>query len=219
MEWAVGMLTCPRLEPTIARALASLARAGWPEVSVTCDAELAGSWPTWYRTAERLLIERPEAEAILIVEDDGVWCRNLRGYLERSLWPKTTAIVASAYSPRPYNAAATVPDGWHEEVRGHFLVASLCWAMPAPALRKALAALEPTRHAHDEKGRRHIDQRIGRWALDTGHTIWHHKPSLVQHIANDNSALGSRADANLRTAGDFVGEDFDALDLLGAPPP
>jgi hypothetical protein len=146
------------------------------------------------------------ADALLIVEDDAVFCRGLREYLDANLWPEDPEKIAlcSAYSPTPYNEPKDVPNGWHEEKRGMYLVGSLCWAIPRASAEAIARDLAYATHAVKS-----IDVRIGMWAADIGRSVWYHKPSLVQHIGNGNSALGRQVDAAepLRLAGDFIGED------------
>ncbi|MHC4715337.1 MAG: hypothetical protein ACYS5V_00040 [Planctomycetota bacterium] len=202
MNFAVGMITAPRPEPTIDRCLASLRAAGFEHVSIFCDTTQSGSWPNWYR-ALTCLLHFP-ADTILLVEDDAVFCQGLREHLERTLWPAGNCALCSPYSPTPYNEHEDVPGGWHEENRGYHLVGSICWALPRESAQAIVRDL-----AYAKRATKSIDLRIGMWAADTGRSVWYHKPSLAQHIGSGNSALGRANDAEdpLRMAGDFIGED------------
>ena len=198
MRWAVGVTTAPRPLSTLRRATTSLERAGFAGAQVFDDADRCGAWPNWLRALRCLLRQHPDAEAVLICQDDIVCCQDLREYLDRTLWPGREVALCSPYCPGPYRRAQT---GWHEQRRGWALVGALCWALPRGAAEAVLDDLGEVR------ARSRIDARVGRWAAQTRRTVWYHTPSLVQHVGNRNSALGDVLDTNLRRAVDFVGED------------
>jgi len=209
MIWAVGVLTAPRERPTLPRTLKSLAAAGWPaaEVLIHQDPHSSGSWPNWYAMIRRLLSIDRRADVLLLVEDDAVVCRDLRPYVEQTLWPADDCAYCSPYAPTPYNEHPDVPLGWHEEARGFYAVGSICLAMPRPAAEVLVRDL-----AYQVRAVKQIDARVGMWAADTGRSCWYHKPSLAQHVGIGNTAFLSRrhkpdTDHALRRAGDFVGED------------
>jgi hypothetical protein len=201
-NWAVGITTAPRPTPTLPRTQASLARAGWPEAHIFCDEDQRGAWPTWLAGLGQLVRQHPRAEAYLMVQDDAVFCRQLRQYLETALWPADDVALCSPYCPTPYRAAGR---GWHRQDRGWYLVGAVCWALAAEAARRVVRELAEVRSAS------RIDAHVGRWAARSGCSVWYHTPSLVQHVGNGNSALGDEADNALRRAADFIGEDASAL--------
>lgn len=205
--WAVGVTTAPRPNPTFQRTLAGLHRAGWDDVRVFDDVLPVGAWSNWLRALGGLLEEKPQADAYLIVQDDVIFCRKLRAYLEATLWPASDVAVCSPYCPTPYVGPQS---GWHDERRGWSLVGALIWAIPPRVARAILADLGHV------KANRRIDARIGLWAQDTGRSVWFHTPSLAQHVGNGNSALGDPSTNSLRRAADFPGQDVSALD--SAPP-
>ena len=80
----------------------------------------------------------------------------------------------------------------------------MCWAFPRRSAERILAELAVI------PGQRCIDGKVGAWAREHGLPALYHSPSLVQHIADDNSAVGgweSRPNPVWRTAADFVGEE------------
>ena len=197
MRWAVGLTTAPRPEPTLKRTRTSLHKAGWPDCRVFDDTDAAGAWRNWIDGLEQLIRRRPRAHAYLMVQDDAVFCRGLRSYLERTLWPADGAALCSPYSPTPYRQPHR---GWHEENRGWSLVGALCWALPPDSARAIVAELGGV----EAKSR--IDARIGQWARGNRRSVWYHTPSLVQHVGLGNSALGDTCTGSLRVAADFPGE-------------
>lgn len=170
-----------------------------------------GSWPNWIAALTESVRRNPDADAYVILEDDGVMCRNVRGYLEWTLWPEAAEAVAlcSFYRPQCYTDLMPLARGWHREYRGSCLVGTVAWAIPPESARAII------RDLGDLGGLSGIDAKVGGWALTTGRATWYHAPSLVQHIANDNSALGiHEPHVNMRTASDFPGVDFDARSLI-----
>ena len=204
MNWESLIITAPRPTPTINRAISSLASAGFFHPYLMDDTEARGSWHNWFRSLGMILGECRDAEALLIVEDDAIFCKGLRDYLEETLWIDPNCALCSAYSNGRYTERDDMPVGWSEKNRGHFLVGSLCWAIPRASAEAMVKDL-----AYSRNGVRGIDLRIGLWALDTGRSVWYHKPSLVQHIGCGNSALRSKDMTGdpLWTASDFIGED------------
>lgn len=200
-QWAVAVTTAPRPQPTLERTLTSLAATGFPEPLLVSDATRAGSWPTWLAALKRLLEGRPDATAYLVVQDDVIFCRKLRSYLERTLWPSETAALCSPFCPAAYRRPTA---GWHRENHGWYLVAAQCWAIPPATARRMVAELSRI----DSFSR--VDAIVGRWARDAGLDCWYHTPSLAQHLGLKNSALGDNSVTDLRQASDFVGEPYSA---------
>lgn len=200
-KWAVAVTTAPRPQSTLERTLASCAATGFPEPLLVRDTTNAGSWPTWFSALKQLLEAHPDATAYLIIQDDVLFCRNLRSYLEQTVWPSETTALCSPFCPAAYQNP--VP-GWHRENHGWSLVAALCWAIPPAAARRMVAELSSI-HSF-----RQVDAIVGRWAQAAGLDCWYHTPSLAQHIGLKNSALGDNSVNDLRQAGDFVGESYSA---------
>jgi hypothetical protein len=198
MNWAVGVTTAPRLKSTLRRTIESLGRAGWPRCCVFEDTDRKGAWPNWLDALGTLLDHYPTADAIMLVQDDAIFCRCIRPYLEATLWPARDAALCSPYCPAPYRRQQR---GWHQENRGWFLVGAVCWAIP----RESAVAI--VRDLGQVQAKSRIDARVGQWAQRTGRSVWYHTPSLVQHAGNNNSALGDPSTDWLRSAADFIGED------------
>ena len=199
--WSVGVLTAPRPTPTLPRMLASLCEAGWSDLLVVEDRRKLGHFFAWMKGLATIVDREPHADAYFLIEDDAVFCRRLRAYLEQSLWPEDPRRLAlcSPYSPEAYRAPQR---GWHTENRGLYLASSLAWVLPPAAARAVLADLGPW-HAQGFNA----DRLVGQWAADRGLDVFYHTPSLAQHVGVGNSALGDPVDSPLRHAADFVGEE------------
>jgi len=200
-SWAVGVTTAPRPCATLDRTLVSLAATGFPTPIVVSDTTKTGSWPTWFAALQRLLTTHPGAIGYLIVQDDVVFCRNLRSYLERTLWPSETTALCSPFCPASYRRKDA---GWHRENHGWNLVAAQCWAIPPATARKMVTELAGIASFS------RVDAIVGRWAQSAGLDCWYHTPSLAQHVGLQNSALGDNIVSDLREAADFVGEEYSA---------
>jgi hypothetical protein len=117
--WAVGVTTAPRKGRTLERCLNSLESAGWQEARVFIDGELElrgkfrawpatlrdttlGAWPNWFLGLSELVLRSPHADAYFIVQDDAIFCKNVRPFLEHKLWPSDQTGVVSVYCPQHY---------------------------------------------------------------------------------------------------------------------
>jgi len=184
--------------------LASLRRAGWSDCLVSGDPLQTGQFPAWLRALDLAMRRIPKADAYFIAEDDAVFCRGLRQYLERSLWPDKTGRLAlcSPYTPGVYRVERR---GWNTQQRGFHLVAAVSWVLPSETARRVLEDLSPLLQTAD--ARRGADYLVGDWAERTGRSVWYHTPSLAQHIGLRNSALGDDNVGPMREADDFIGEE------------
>jgi hypothetical protein len=211
MRIAAIVLTAPRPVSMLEQTLKSLAAAGFggspaDEPRVYEDATSAGQFRSYMEALRLSLRQEPDADAHLVVEDDVVFCRGLREYLERTLWPGPVEQIAlcSPYCPKAYRQDRP---GWSDAQsgRGLYLAGSQAWVFPPGAARAVLAEVAPRRTTHA------ADWEIGNWACKTGRTVWYHTPSLAQHEGVENSSLGNSGQSDIRLAADFIGEDADAM--------
>lgn len=202
------VLSCKRPNgETLGRTLDSLKAAGFDPPLVYRDENQSGQFKAWLAAVDLLLLTSPQADAYFLVEDDVVFCKGLRVWLVKNLWPDDPAKIAlcSPYSPEAYQIPVR---GWHREVRGLYLCSGQSWVVPPATLRRINTELHGLIHSPDKL--RGGDYIIGQWALDRGLGVWFHSPSLGQHIGIGNGLCGGDVDSPLRKATDFVGEDFDA---------
>ena len=152
--WAVGLTTAPAprahagalsgepgrrrlgLAHCICRTGSGAARARSPLELVRRAAPL-GVIGNWLLGLSELLVREPAADAYLMVQDDVVFCRNVRGYLERTLWPAQRVGLASVYRPGVYGSPQA---GLAPVDVGRGLMGALTYVFPPPAARQ-LAAL------------------------------------------------------------------------------
>ena len=217
MRIATVVLTAPRPRETLGRTLKSLEAAGWPdchgpphEISIYDDRASSGHFRAYMGALRHAVDRDPRAGVYFVVEDDVVFCRGLRHYLERTLWPgpEEETALCSPYCPKAYRKAGR---GWNnaQSSRGFYLAGSQAWIFPPQAARRILAEVASLESVHN------ADWEIGKWAAATGRKVWHHSPSLAQHIGLGNSALGDDTTTEIRLAADFIGEDVDAMGVPG----
>lgn len=219
MKIATVVLTAPRPTATLQRTLNSLKAAGWadrpgsaPAIGICHDRASSGHFSAYIEALRCAVNRRPEADAFFIVEDDVVFCRGLWSYLQQTLWPGSVEKIAlcSPYCPKAYRQRRR---GWNDAQsnRGFYLAGSQAWIFPPKAARAILAELAPLQSIHN------ADWEIGKWADATRRKVWHHTPSLAQHIGLGNSVLGDDSTTDIRLAADFIGENEDAMNNMASP--
>jgi hypothetical protein len=235
-SWAVGVTTAPRREPTLARCLDGLARAGWDAPHLFMDGAVrvpdrfghlpgtlrspaAGAWPNHYLALLELTLRQPEADAYMLLQDDALMYdgENVRAYLEETLWPGGAAPIVSLFCPAPYTARRF---GWHR-FRWPWVWGAQAYIFSRAVAQRYLADRRVCRHRWRSArgGLTQIDVVLGRWAWWRRIPVWFPTPSLVQHIGDVSTLwLGSRA-AGPRAASLFAGAPRpDAPPNGGVPP-
>ena len=230
-KWAVGVTVAPRKNPTFGRCYESFLEAGFtpqifkePGVSidprffkygVTERAQRLGAWKNWTTSLAELRRRNPEADAYAIFQDDVVLCKNIKTYLEQELWPSPFTAFVSVFTPHCYRGN----EAWNPIDIGRNLWMAQTFIFPPLAVDSILS--HPI--IKNWKGDKNIDSKIGEWAQAIGMFPYYHSPSLGQHVGHSSTLW---ADGNNpygwdelpalgdRSASDFVGESFDAMQLL-----
>ena len=230
--WALGVTSAPRSLPTLDRCLRSLAAAGWElprlfvepgtvvpdgfaHLPISRRSETLGEWPNWFLSLAELVHRSPDADAYMMVQDDTIFCRNTRAFLEAELWPGPRVGIVSVYCPEPYTQA---DDGWALIDTGHGMFGALTCIFPNAAARALLAdpRVVNQRQRGAFKGLVDTDGVLGRWANRAGMPVFCHSPSLAQHIGETSTVWQDAENSGVRHSINFLGEDFDALRLLAA---
>ncbi len=234
--WVTGVTTAPRPEPTLDRSLRSLADAGWPDALVFAEPDsyvpdwlephrlvqrptTLGAWPNWLMSLQELTLRYPWADAYLLCQDDVVYTRDLRAYLETTLWPSERVGVASLHTALHQDSGKR---GWSMLGEGEVMAwGAQAYAIPNPAARALLRSPLVVNHRH--RGPRHglcnIDTVIGQWCETSGFPYFVHSPSLTEHVG-DTSAIWTHGDTTgRRHAGTFPGEDSSICEEMGMPTP
>ena len=128
-SWAVGITTAPRRQGTLEQCLTSLTLCGWDALHLFVDGDVqipeafasatktqrrpaAGAWRNFYLSITELLRRCPEADALMLVQDDALWPAHLpvREYLQQIPWPEDGRFIISPYCCADYTADSP---GWH----------------------------------------------------------------------------------------------------------
>ncbi len=223
-HWAVGVTTAPRRSPTLAPCLHSLIAAGWPEPHLFVDgaveippefADLArtirlpatGARQSYFLAIAELLQKFPEAQALMLVQDDAYWPGHLpvREYLEQCLWPGTDPGLVSAWCCTDDTALVS---GWHPIHRP--------WRFGAVVFIFSRETAE--RFIHDPLMQRACNSRpenhsgglsmlIGDWAARVGVVVYYPTPSLVQHLGEVSTIWENSRAVGVRRASRFLGDE------------
>lgn len=228
IRWAVGVTTCGRRRATLERTLTSLKAAGWDcprlfaEPGVVVPERFAGlpctrrdvplgPFPNWYLALAELVMREPKAEAYLLCQDDVVFSRGLRAYLEERLWPAPAVGVVSVYCPSHF--ASDKRKGFHVVDRGWATWGALAYIFPNPSAHRFLCDPRVVNHRRGgpADGMRNIDSLVGWWCRDVKWPYYVHTPSLAQHIGATSTIwkTGNSGATGKRRADDFPGEEFD----------
>lgn len=224
-EWAVGVTTAPRRQPTLHQCLDHLTRAGWEAPHLFMDGAVrvperfghlpgtlrnpaVGAWPNHYLALFELTLRQPDADAYIILQDDAVIYdgENVREYLEQALWPRGAAGVASLYCAEPDTASSF---GWHRQ-RKAWVWGALAFVFSRAAAQKYLRDWRVCQHRWGPRGSwAHggltlVDVVIGLWARRRRIPVWFPTPSLVQHIGETSTLYPSNVADGSRAASVFL---------------
>ena len=224
-EWAVGVTVAPRQNPTFEQCYESFLRAGFkphifkePDVhidprffkyGVTARSQRLGAWKNWLTSLFELRKRKPNADVYAIFQDDVILCKNIKRYLECELWPSPFTAFVSVFTPNHYKGRST----WNPIDQGLNLWMAQTFFFSPYAVDSIL------RHPSvvNWGGDKNIDSKIGEWAQQIGMYPYYHTPSLGQHIGHDSTIWNGANEVPAlgdRSASDFVGINFDAMQLL-----
>lgn len=196
---ASAILTAPRKNSTLKASLHSLAAAGFRciiraepnsdipdeyQKYVVFNRVKLGVLRNMYETLEFLVQSYSKATVLAIFQDDIQISAGVAKWLEGELWPDWCP-VASLYTPNCY---ADKKSGWRILKLGFyrtFGALGLLWRRDAAIdfLRNEQVKSHVRQHPN-----RNADATVGYWALQRGHGIAYHTPSLVRHTG-DTSTL------------------------------
>lgn len=220
-SWEVGITTAPRQSSTLERTLHSLADAGWEtprlfaepgapipdgwtDLPVSSRDRLLGAFSNWYLGLAELVMRNPKAHAYLMCQDDVLFTKGLRGYLEQVLWPGDIVGVVALYCSDQYARGKT--HGFHLESQGWNTYGALAYVIPNAAARELVSSMRLIDHRRDGPGTNTclIDCVVGDWCLKEKRPYFIHFPSLTQHIGATSTLFQSPPEARPRRASSFV---------------
>lgn len=219
-DWSVGMMLAPRGgESYFERTLSSVKEAGWEDLTVFAEPESPpvlnqtvvkrpsklGNWLNFRQSLIDMYSEDSEKKYYMLIEDDVVFSKNVRQFLDIALWPSNTG-VCSIYSPSHYETFERV--GWNNHS------GTTMWgAVTMIFSNKSLQCFINHYNNIEWNSDQNCDNAVGRWCERTEQNAYFFSPSLVQHVGV-KSSLGDKRYHRRRYSSLFVGEDFDCTKLL-----
>lgn len=211
MNLQTTIVTAPRKRPTLENTTRSLKDAGFSDLLTFHDTQTRGQFWAYYHALAALVDVHPVANAYLVAEDDVVFCRGTRRYLDETLWPEPPEKIGFCSLYRPGGPRAVGQRGWFQSRTRRGECCCQAWVYPAATARMLLNDLRNECRPGVIGG----DYIVSRWMAIKGLSVWFHGPSLAEHIAPArNSVVGNTRKTRVRTSRDFPGEDFNALSLL-----
>ena len=170
---------------------------------VTLRQPSVGAWPNYYLALQELLCRHPDADAVMIVQDDACCYdrENLREYLDQWLWPSDPPGLVSLYCSSAYTSEQT---GW-QPMAGAWIWGALAFVFPRERAIQFVTDREVIAHRWTAGGLRLIDEVIGKWAQREGVPIHFPTPSLVQHLGTTSTIWPGLPSAGYRRADWFAG--------------
>jgi hypothetical protein len=224
LTWSYGVTTVPgRQGDLLPRTLKSLAAAGFDKPRLFVDGAehpdgyldfglpLTLRYPT-IRTMGNfalglweLYTREPNAQRYAMFQDDFVTYRNLRQYLDAVKYPAQGYCNLYTF---PRNLKIATQKGWNlSDQLGKGAVALV---FSRDALVNLLTHSHFAKRVQGPNGHKSIDGGICQAMTTSGWAEYTHNPTLVQHTGL-KSSMGNREQP---LADSFLGEDFDAMDLL-----
>jgi hypothetical protein len=227
-SWSVGVTVAQRGEDTLARTLESLKSAGFPQPRIFADGDLSipvgyestqrtpriGGWPNFWLAVTELAARDPNADLYLIVQDDVVFSREVRTYVEQWDLPEDCGVL-SLFCPTCNNGTF----GFHTMPGGYGMASAQALAFPRERVFEFLAhpwtvnhrrAAPKSQHFRGD-GLHHIDGAVGEWCHRANLKVYTHSPSLSQHIGHVSIMYPKlKGKLERRFSDSFPGEQIDA---------
>lgn len=242
LKWSVGITTCPRKDGSLFlnKTLDSINKAGWDDNSIVIFAEpnsnipsnfdgevifrrkQYGDWTNWATGLYELLLSEPDTDFFLMSEDDVIYNKDSKEYLELSFPYLKNFGSLSLYTPSLYHKRKFC--GWHNECRGVETWSTVTVIMSKESVIQFFANEDTQRHRFQDifhapeiqwgvtcDPKNSVkDAVLGHWAKKTNKAIYYHTPALAQHIGTRSTISDNEASIiNNRQAIDFVGENTD----------
>lgn len=239
MKWTTGLITAPRKKDYyLDKTLISLIKTGWEPIvfaepgsiipdwftgNVIKRRKTYGDWTNWATALYELLLSEPNSDYFLMCEDDGVFCKNTKKYVEKHIKNAPNFATISPYCPGKYHKPNFV--GFHDNCNGQYTWSTLSIIMSNEGVRSFFQDYDVQRHRFENIFTDDVvwgveveiqnsvkDAVLGQWAKKNNLPMFYHTPSLVAHIGS-HSTLSKNITSNDNLAFDFVGEDFNLDDI------
>ena len=240
LKWAVGVVTSPRKTGYyLDQTLRSLKNAGFDDMVIFAEPNSIipetfeghvvsrrkqyGDWTNWASGLYELFLSEPDAEYYLMVEDDCLWCKNTKSYLDYSLPKLPKFAYASLYTPKDYH----YPNmrGFHNVYRGRDTWSTVTVVISRDSVSDFLGHPKTMSHRTDFYGSKHENSSkdcvLASWAGQKYLPIYFHSPSLAEHIGVHSTLVWSEDhdydETNYPQSKDFLGEQKDVSEWVDEP--
>lgn len=192
-----------------------------PAISVIWRAHRYGEWQNWTHAILDGIRRNSRCGAILSLQDDILWSRNVRALADRLMWPSERCGIIHLYTSRRYGGIH--PKGELSQLQPDRVpkMAAACGLLFRTAAavdiaeygishgwRGATSGVKDT--PYEKEG---LDTFIGETAAALGWEVWLCNPSLGFHIGEE-STLGHGQSLGGRQAAGWPGENANALELI-----
>lgn len=215
-NWYVGMTTIPERyympqNPIFGKTVNSLRQAGFDIDKVRCDEDRLGIVANFTLLAWEAYLTEPNCQRFLFVQDDVIFSKNLRQYLDtlkvpvNGYWNLYITPENEERIPKAFDS-----EGFH--ISNQMGRGALALVFSNQALREILTSSYFVNKVREvgKNSRKSLDRAIVKGCSETRAFEWVHYPSLCNHIGTI-STLGNQF---APTPNSWRGEDFDCLTLL-----
>ncbi|MCA9043337.1 MAG: hypothetical protein KDA69_03400 [Planctomycetaceae bacterium] len=168
-----------------------------------------GARGNYYRTIEDVLTKHPEADALMLVQDDCIWPGELpvREYLEQSLWPTEGHCLVSAWCC----ADDTSPTAGWNRYSATWRYGAVTFILPR-ATAELFVSDRQIQQSFLGANAVHggISGLLGEWASANDIPVFFPTPSLVQHIGDISTIWENARAVGVRHASRFLGDEWRA---------
>lgn len=235
IKWSIGLVTSPRNGVSyLDQTLRSFDTTGWDNPVVFAEPgspipgffsgqvverrKQFGDWSNWAVGLYELLLTEPDTDYFLMLEDDVVFAKNVREYVEGYLGQLLPFASLSLFCPDCYTREG-IPSfvnqchGWNtrqtQTVIMHRSAVIDFFSSPTVQRHRFQHVFsdppESIPWGVDVDPRNSVkDALIGTWAEQKKLPIYYHSPSLAQHIGIKSTLMASPA---VRATKSFIGED------------
>lgn len=188
------------------------------------NSERLGAWHNWQNALCGTIRANPKARAVLVIQDDVVFCRRLAEFLPTIMWPSRKCGLIQVVSSYTYRhlprGVVRVPDNR----AGAGLAGAWASLIPMPIARELSAVGRllgwkgaANQQHNGEATKAGIDQWLGQVLVKLGYEVWLCNPSLGLHDATHSTiGHGPSDQGNLRSLS-FPGVDADPFAVLKPP--
>ncbi len=183
-------------------------------LDVTCRYPTIRTFGNWALSLAELYIRSPWADRYALFQDDCICMKNLRQYLEKTLYPDNGYMNLYCFPENqrhcPKNPDGSLKIGWFPSNQMGRGAVGLVFS------RKAVTTLFSSTHFVERpmdagRGWRAVDGGVVTALKKAGWREFVHYPTLVQHTG-DISAMGNKRHAQ---GVSFLGQSHDAMELVG----